>query len=241
MSARAVASFREPFSPTGMRFYDAGVALDEIESLTSNVEPVVLRVSSHGVSDTDWLCADHDPPRRIRRPDWEYSFQSRRWSESKTWLDAWELCEDGVWLAHAAAAVGLSRRLVVAAACACVRRAPGACDGESGAVLFAAERWALGAVSDADLAGAAEDASHVIDRNVAAMAARSAAMAAVAGPVDHVAGWAANAVELSAHLLSLTDDPGAYRRARRRNRSVMADAFRRQVPTLDVLRAALEG
>ena len=72
MSARAVDSFRGTFSGTGGSFSDPGVALDEILSLTGNVEPVVLRVSAAGLDDAsggslagDWLCVDHEPPRRM--------------------------------------------------------------------------------------------------------------------------------------------------------------------------------
>ena len=160
MSARPVEAHAAPFSRGGS-YSDAGVALDEISSLTANVEPVLLRVKATGGTAAerrglagDWLCADHDPPARVPKPSWTYTDDARRWAAGREWIDAWELCRDGSWLLYEAARVGVDRRLVTLGSCACARSSlaivrPG--EGRPAKALATVESWANGVASMADL------------------------------------------------------------------------------------------
>jgi hypothetical protein len=127
MSARAVEAAGVPFAPAGDELHDADVALDEIASFTGNVEPVVLRVAARGgwpaerrAVEGDWLCADHEPPKRVQRPAWNVGREGRRWAAGRPWLDAWESCQRGDWMIYAAVSHRLGLRLAAAAVCACV-------------------------------------------------------------------------------------------------------------------------
>ena len=130
-SAREVVAAGRSFVPWGEVMSDADVALDEISTLRPTSEPLVLRVEAEGgaAGDAsrvwgDWLCeADGSPPRRLPTPEWSYSEDAAFWGRAHTWTDAWEECEDARWMLHAASAVGVDRRPLVLAACACSRLA----------------------------------------------------------------------------------------------------------------------
>ncbi len=117
-------------------FRDPDVALDELRGLGRPSEPCVLRVDAEPpqaevVFRGDWLCDGSSPlpPRRLPAPGpgtaWRFSRASLRWARARPWLEAWELCRDGRWLAHAAATVASHipsrRRLLLGALAACVR------------------------------------------------------------------------------------------------------------------------
>ena len=255
MSARAVASFREPFSPTGMRFYDAGVALDEIASLTGNIEPVVLRVRASGGSkgdraavSGDWLCSDHLPPARVPPADWRFSELAGAWAEGRPWLDAWEGCDNAEWMLVAAAESGVEPRSIIRAACACVRSAmhlvpPG--EMRPLKAVEAAESFDADAASDAQrngLAAAHEgavEAVHARDPSVdgvPAVAAMSAASIAALCAVQYASGAAyfgdaAGGAAFNAALALEPYNPGGPLR-------YMSSTVRGAVATEAVLRAA---
>lgn len=259
--ARAVEAAGANFSPTDTVFHDVGVALDEISSLTGNVEPVVLRVRAVGGAAADraavhgdWLCADHDPPRRLRRPEWTVSAEASVWSAQREWVEAWEGCSDARWMLHEVAAVGLDRRLLALAACACAATSLRFARGDGGRtarLIEVTEAWARGAaeadevlrLSDAALADGYPGA--VIGRHgAAAFAARSAGFAAEVaadpGAAALAAVSAANAISAFAadDLARGPGDPGAAT-AFERHVASMAPVVRERIPTIAVLRAAM--
>lgn len=209
MSARAVEAARAPFVPRDGVYHDAGVALDEILSLTGNVEPVVLRVSCSGGSaeqrasiEGDWLCVDHEEPALLPRPAMGWPDEAKAWCAGREWIDAWELCDRADWMMEAAGDCSLDAAIFVAAACACARTSlPFVPDGGkyrhthseylSGPRLAieAAESWARGR-SDGETARRAswgadfianEFVSHrTFERSAISYAARSASAAAMA-------------------------------------------------------------
>ena len=168
MSARAAEATGAPFAARGGSWSDVGVALDEIGSLTDNVEPVVLRVAAaggHGFEREavagDWLCADHEAPVRVPKAAWSFDRQAAEWSRGMTWLDAWEACHDPRWLMQAAASVRVDRRAVVMAACGCAKltmRFVSAGEARPRRAVLAAQRWASGAGQEALVREAAADA-----------------------------------------------------------------------------------
>ena len=128
LSARPVEATGAPFAPRSVVYHDVSVALDEILSLTGNVEPVVLRVSvSGGTAEDrasvggDWLCADHEPPAPLPKPAWDWSDEARVWCSGREWIDAWELCDRAEWMMHAVGGKSLDAAIYVQAACACAR------------------------------------------------------------------------------------------------------------------------
>ena len=151
MSARAVEATGSAFSPRGDALSDAGIALDEILSMTGNVEPVVLRVAATGGSrrqrelvSGDWLCVDHETPRRIPRPSWSYDGASVVWSRRRQWLEAWETCEEPQWMVNEAIhKIRTGPRPIVAVACAAARSCAHLIDSAvTVRSIMAAERWA---------------------------------------------------------------------------------------------------
>lgn len=208
MSARPVEAHAAPFSRGGS-YSDAGVALDEISSLTANVEPVLLRVKATGGTAAerrglagDWLCADHDPPARVPKPSWTYTDDARRWAAGREWIDAWELCRDGSWLLYEAALVGVDRRLVTLGACACARASlavvrPSDARAADGS-LAVVESWAKGHASMADLLSA-RDAAAEADAD-----AERGRPADGAGPVSSGRGHALYAVTSAARAAVLS-------------------------------------
>ena len=115
-------------------FEDPGVAADEVKSFRSPREPTVLRVTARGGGAAerrslagDWLCdADEREPSRLPPAEdglaWGCSSESWRWAAGREWLDAWEACDKGAWMAYAAAECGVSDSVLGRAMCACLRR-----------------------------------------------------------------------------------------------------------------------
>ena len=134
MSARAAVAIGQPFAPWGTSFADVGVARDEISALRAPAEPLVLRVSVAGGTKEeraqivgDWLC---DPggaePRRIGPARWNFNASSLAWARKLPWIDAWERCENAAWMLNAAGHLDyLDSRPVALALCACAERAIG--------------------------------------------------------------------------------------------------------------------
>ena len=186
-SAREVVAAGEAFRPWGREFHDPGVALDELTSLEPR-EPTVLRVAVGAGRPRsgpwarvvgDWLLEPGEAPRRLPRPSWEYDAEARGWSTAREWPEAWEPCEDARWMLHAAASVGVDRRLVVLAACACARTSlryvP---EGEARPLraIETAEAWARGKATAGQVrtarAAAAELSGNRVKRRIGVRADR---------------------------------------------------------------------
>lgn len=253
LAGRAVVARGEPFVACGEVLSDPGVALDEISGLTGNTEPAVLRVVATGGSARDrakvagdWLCAaDGGSPRRLPHPEWKHNRESAAWSRGRTWLDAWEGCEDARWMLYEACDAGVDHRLITLAACDCartvVRLVPG---GERRPLraIEAAEAWAswrakasavrVAADGAADAANAAASAHHFAAYS-AAYAASYAAAVAYVPDVYYRATFAAYAAShaADAHAADASTADISHLRD-------MADIVRSRVPTLSVLLAA---
>lgn len=172
MSARAAVASGSEFAPRDGELHDAGVALDEIASLDPGPEPVILRVSAEGGSEAerglvagDWLCRGGSAPLRIPAARWLHSAASMAWSSSRPAIDAWESCENAAWMLYAAADVGVDRRALVLAACACcelsAQAVSGATAGAWRSALDAAASWAQGS---GDVDGARSAAERAVRR-----------------------------------------------------------------------------
>ena len=254
LSAREVVAAGAEFRPWDRALSDPDVALDEISALRAHTEPLVLRVEVYGGTQRehvrlggDWLCeADGTAPRVITDPLWEYDEGARAWSKGRTWLDAWEQCEDARWMLHAVASGVVDRRLVVLAGCDCARMALSCVptwDAQPRLAIETAETWARGGeamefklmhvTSSARASSVAAEAAH---DPLHARAARSAETAALAAryPAVHDALYAPDrAAEYAASAMS------GYDYVERRQRlHAMADVVRRRILNNDVLRAA---
>ena len=262
MSARAVLAAGLPFSPYGVVLSDPGVARDEISSLVAGAEPIILRVSAVGGSAAerrllagDWLCdSGGEEPVRLPTPAWSLHEAARLWSGRLTWIEAWETCSNAEWMLSEAWGVGVSATLCVASLCACLRVCWPilAAHPAARSAVAAIERWIeSGAVktygTSASLAVLSNDIDPTPER--ASGAGRVAAMAV--------------GVAVSAAAEAARPEPRADRRVMARhiaytiiyarravsedaeltgrfalNQSDLADAVRRAIPTIDVLRAA---
>ncbi len=242
MTARAVIARGFAFSPREGSFADADVALDELLSLSAPPEPLVLRVTATGGNaverarvEGDWLCdAMFDAPRRIPAPVWSYTGEASAWTKRRPWLEAWETCPDARWMLHAAASVGVDRRLVVRAACACARTALDRIptwEERPRRAIETAEAWTRGeATLDAvQQAAVASYGSYT----AAATAASDAAYAAV-GDAAYAAAVAAYAAFYAASAAA------ASIAARQRVLARLADLVRGEIATWTVLRAAVQ-
>lgn len=221
----------------GEAFADPDVALDEILSLTGNAEPAVLRVVATGGSARgraklagDWLCAaDGGSPRRLPFAAWKYGRESEAWSSGRTWLDAWEECEDARWMLHAAVTIGVDRRLVVLAACACARTALRFAPEDEHRprrAIETAEAWARGKATEQDL------------RDAAVSAYASASAAAEADGAAYAAAYAAEAAAGTYAAAYAAEAAASYNEDRSSGLRDMSNIVREKVPTLAVLRAA---
>ena len=262
MSARAAESPGSPFRRRAETYSDAGVALDEVLSLTGNVEPVVLRVSCYGGAEGeadfirgDWLCADHETPRRIPRPVWNYSASSGMWSSGLEWLEAWETCRDARWMLDAAAGAGVSRDALVVASLACVGHASHLADPGEARVDLAmktAAAWVAGSADSRSVMRAAEGAE-AASREVWARAEGRYRETVAASDVARAASFAAQAcyahsgVTLNGRRLSFVAASAASYAAAamaevggssEEHLAAMADLVRSAIPTADALRAA---
>ena len=272
MSARAVVAMGQPFAPWGTSFADAGVALDEIADLSPHAEPLVLRVAASGGTKEerakvagDWLCdTDGSSPRRTPQPRWRYPRPAEAYTKHRTWLEAWEDCDDGWWMLHAAAIARTDARMIVRAACACADSAMRLNPGGSGRLRVAlgvARAWTRGTATTGDVREAALTAQRDIARyedysainavnaaidardSVTAMAMAAAQAAEVA--VDSAAraararvlghdGEAEGATERQIQAAGL-----AAAEARETARREMVELVREHVPTIAVLRAVV--
>ncbi len=264
MAARAVVARDYEFAPRGVAFSDASVAYDEIRALPPPTEPLVLRVTTWGGSKLareratslvggDWLCdASLPEPRRIPGPSWWYEDKAALWSQPRTWLEAWETCQDARWLLHAAAEAGVDPRRVVRAAVACARLTLGLVPAGEDAprrAVEVAEAWAhRKVVPDGmkQVAWAAEVVGATYE-GLAAYAYASFSAANVAYAVENAMRgerWsyalsvadAANA-SASAEAYAATVVNGDVSAARARALAVRADLVRGEITTLEVLRA----
>lgn len=155
MSARAAVAIGQPFVPRDVSFSDPGVALDEISTMRAGAEPLVLRVEASGGNSAerkavtgDWLCdSDGSAPRRVPATRWRQGNDAAAWARERSWVGAWESCQNAMWMFHAAGHAGVAGRQLALAACACARTAlrfvP---DGERRPRLAieAVEKWARG-------------------------------------------------------------------------------------------------
>lgn len=255
MLAREVSARGSPFVRSHGTFADPGVARDEISSLRPVAEPLVLRVIAEGGGGEelaaallagDWLCDSGGlEPEPIPDPPGSGEPSAPRWLRGRTWIDAWEGGGSAPWCLDAASGVGVERRLVVAAACACAAEATRvAGDARARSALSAVRSWADGPGTldgvRAALEGAREEMLRAIEgggadaRWLAAMrSVRSSAEAALYGTA-----WAAAAAEAAADALA--DPPGELSN-RQAHRARLADLVREAVPAIVALRCAVSG
>lgn len=165
MEARLVESFRGDWSPLGEELHDPEVARDFVVSLEPTHGPAVVRVSAAGGPGRaasalrgDWLCDPRTPAanRKVPPLPWDRAAGSSAaaWSAGMQAVEAWESCPSHVWMLRVAAFMRLSRRLVFAAQCACLRDFMRAArlrgDGSEGdfdaSGLEESERWAWAGV-----------------------------------------------------------------------------------------------
>ena len=259
MSARAVVATGQPFAPRGDAFADADVARDEISSLRTHAEPLLLRVEADGGSaaergsvEGDWLCdSDGSEPRRLPAPRWArgdaakawaYDDAARAWARARTWFEAWEECEDARWMMHAAASVQVERRLIVLAACSMAESVsrnvrPG--DQRPRQAIMAAVAWASGKLGARGVRAASIEAMAAREAALyerpdvyfAAASAEAACRIVSADPADLVilVGSVAHSVAVSASDMTVAGERAVLRE--------LADRARRHIPTVDVLRA----
>lgn len=232
MSARVVESFRGPWSPLGGALHDPDVARDFVGHLEPTHGPTVVRVSGgppwlRG----DWLC---DTGERlglnspVRPFEWSVDSRGRRYWRGKQLIDAWERCDDPLWLARLVANHGKRlRRNLVAAALDCARAVAGGSP-ELEAVIAAGEASRPGDarfINEPWRVAASPHAGPAAARNPA----RNAALAA--GGDD---GFVAITAESSIADSVAASLYGAAPLAR------LTAAVRARVKTIDVLRMAEE-
>ncbi len=257
LSARAVVASGVAFRDDATTYADADVARDEIRALPPPPEPLVLRVWARGGTDRerarvegDWLC---DPkrkePRRIPIARWDHSPAAVAWSDGRPWLEAWEGCEDARWMVHAATAAGLPRKAIARAHCPCLREVMPLVPQDETRPLQAietVEAWALGEATSRDLDDAYRAVSACADA-LATAAISGPSFAAVESVVSLLfnvrrgpftarddAPYAAAVLDQAAY--AMRDLEVSNREALRR----FADLVRLHLPTLDVLRAAVD-
>lgn len=173
--------------------------------------------------------------RLLSDPDWTYSQESRRWAAARSWPEAWERCQNPLWMLHAASylvpAGAIARAVVdlVRPALAHVR----------GAVFDTAlarlDRWAQGELAaEAGVAPAelAREAARAEGRPGAAASAAAAVTRAATIPLvesdpeavdGRLSRVASDAIERVSSI------PGA-------SPPTMADAVRARIPLSAVLR-----
>ncbi len=250
-SARAVVAKGYDFSLRPGSFADADVAMDELLSLPPPPEPLVLRVTATGGDaaerervEGDWLCgATRAEPRRIPAPVWTYSEEAAAWVKKRRWLDAWETCEDARWMLHAAVTVGVDRRLVVRAACACARtvldRVP-AGEERPRRAIETAEAWTRGKATVDQVQQAAYAAFYAANASYASDAAAYAAFCASDASYAADAAAASDASDASDASYAAAYAASNAASARPRALARLAELVRGEIATLVVLRAAIE-
>ncbi len=262
MSARAVIARGYDFAPRGDAFADAGVALDEIQTLPDPPEPLILRVKAIGGTAAerrlvggDWLCAASlGAPRRVQAPSWTYNYDALQWSSKRrNWLDAWEECEDARWMVYEATWIGVDRRLVVRALYACTWALTGLVSGGEDRprnALATAMRWANGASSIDELrraevaALAATDTDDPVTRWLA-VAALCVARAAYCVSDIYPEGSRDRSIPAAQAAAEALDAVAAALETRSGVRlgytfRTLATTLREEIPTFSVLRRVLE-
>ncbi len=254
LAARAVVAKGYEFSLRPGSFADAGVALDEILSLPPPAEPLVLRVTATGGRkagrarvEGDWLCdATPGEPRRIPAPAWTHSREAAAWVKKRPWLEAWETCENALWMLHAAVRVVVDRRLVVRAACACARtvldRIP-AVEERPRRAIEAAEAWTRGEATVVQVQQAAYSAAYSASAPASDTYSYSAAAASASAAADAVyISYASDAATYTAAAAAYYAAYGYASDAASQSRALarLADLVRGEIPTWTVLRAAIE-
>lgn len=252
MSARLVESFRGAWSPMDESFTDHGIAIDFVRHLEPTHGPTVVRVTVDGGAPRlagDWLCdVGHRLGKntRLASPRWDFSRSAAAWSRTKYLIDAWETCAEPEWLAWTAEnGNGMARKLVVSAAVACARVALSRAYGGD------ADGHAPG---DSDLGSAMQSLS-AAERFVSSPGSSSAYRAWSQGRLTAARSYAASeaqehrrqhaieAAGLAAQLCSaservdLVDVVRAAWSAVGGDGSVIADAVRSAIGTIDYLRA----
>ena len=154
-SLRSLAGLDCPWSVV-RELASVDVAQDELVAWAPPSEAQILRVAAAGEDDArcaalvgDWLLAPtFRSPRRVPVARWEYNQPSLAWSAGKSWLDAWSLCDVGLWLLHH---TPLPPRWHVRAACAVAAEVvpclPVSTRAEAQAELALVAGWGRGDVS----------------------------------------------------------------------------------------------
>lgn len=248
MSARAVVASGEPFVKGGEVYSDPCVARDEISSLRAEQEPIVLRVSviiadggEAGDVAGDWLCdvGGVEPvklPNALSSPD-----ESVRWlARYGPLVEAWGESVRPLELLAAAHGLGLTKADAVAASLAIAELVtpPDGWPRPAASALVAARAWLASGGEVERRAAVAASARAYDDADAEARvrpeggAIRCAAL--VAACVSSVNHWS-NAIRCadSASVMPLhgMTTPRSHRVA-------LADAIRRGIPTIRVLRVA---
>ncbi len=251
LAARAVVAKGYEFSPRGGSFADADVARDEILNLPPPPEPLVLRVTATGGDAAerarvqgDWLCdATLGEPRRLLVPAWAYDKDATAWAKARPWLEAWETCPDARWMLHAAVTVGVDRRLVVRATCACARtvldRVP-AGEERPRRAIETAEAWTRGKATVDQVQQAAYAAFYAANASYASDAAAYAAFCASDASYAADAAAASDASDASDASYAAAYAASNAASARPRALARLAELVRGEIATLVVLRAAIE-
>lgn len=131
MSARLVEAEGAAWQPFGDELQDPGVARDFVSSLSPEFGPTVVRVTASGGAAKarasiggDWLCDASSSPRGRKSPPLQWLWAGREaeaWASGLQTVEAWEGCPRHRWMLAAAGYVGVQKRLIVSAQCACVR------------------------------------------------------------------------------------------------------------------------
>ncbi len=254
MAARAVVAVGVPFAPRGETYADADIARDEIRALPPPPEPLVLRVWARGgtaweraLVEGDWLCdRDGSEPSRLPRPSWSIDPEASAWSKKRAWLEAWETCPDGVWMLAGVGPLGLDRKLLTRAACACaatVRDLVPPTDPRVLPALEGAMAWVRGEISIARVRELTEIAVDAVEEIVeveglnamtrAYEASLAVAYAARAAYADDYAGYASYSVACVVNARG-----SGVPRERRQVMRELVPLIRAEIQTLEVLRAA---
>ncbi len=257
LSIRAVVSRGLPFTGWGDAIHDGGVALDTLQSMQAPGEPMVVRVTAVGGKAMDrkalagdWLCdVGARPVRRIGVPRWTYVTDQGPLNGGKTWLDTWESCEEPEAMVYEALRVRVPRPLVVRAACACATVAATKLSDDfareaSLRAIALAESWSRGRATSSEVNLAANRAENAINESLTinpslveqsapACFAASAAADAAWRQLPLAASAAADAVNYATQFLVESQGMSV-----RRARDFLGELVRREIPTLELLRAA---
>ena len=121
--------------------------------------------------------------------------EATAWVESHRWTakTLWSRCENGSWMLWIAARIGVDRKLLVRAACACARESlkhVRAGDDRPHIAIETAERWTRGEATIDEVQTAAVDAAYAAADAAYAAAAAAYAAASAAYAADAAAAYA---------------------------------------------------